>query len=90
MITISADKQSKKDEVLSFLKVQQASNRNYIFNKDDVYEMIEAVAPDWQGGLPFTMLIEPGGTIIYKKQDTIDPLEMKKLIVGNKYIGRYY
>jgi peroxiredoxin len=90
MITISADKQSKKDEVLSFLKVQQASNRNYIFNKDDVYEMIETVAPDWQGGLPFTMLIEPGGTIIYKKQDTIDPLEMKKLIVGNKYIGRYY
>ena len=63
---------------------------DYIFNKDDVYEMIEAVAPDWQGGLPFTMLIEPGGRIIYKKQDTIDPLEMKKLIVDNKYIGRYY
>lgn len=90
MITISADKQVKKEEVLSFLKVQQASNKNYIFNKDDVYEMIEAVAPDWQGGLPYTLLIEPGGKIIYKKQDTIDPLEMKKLIVNNKYIGRYY
>ncbi len=90
MITISADKQSRKEEVLNFLKVQQASNKNYIFNNDDVYQMIEAVEPDWQGGLPFTMLIEPGGTIIYKKQDTIDPLEMKKLIVGNRYIGRYY
>jgi peroxiredoxin len=90
MITISADKQAKKEEALSFLKVQQASNKNYIFDKDDVYQMIEAVAPDWQGGLPFTMLIEPGGRIIYQKQDTFDPLEMKKLIVDNKYIGRYY
>ncbi len=90
MITISADKQAKKEEVINFLKVQQASNKNYIFNKDDVYAMIEAVDPDWQGGLPFTMLIEPGGKIIYKAQDIIDPLEMKKLIVDNKYIGRYY
>jgi len=43
-----------------------------------------------QGALPYTMLIEPGGKIIYKKQNTIDPLNMKKLIVDNKYIGRYY
>jgi thiol-disulfide isomerase/thioredoxin len=89
-ISISADKQERKADAISFLKVQEASNKNYIFNKDNVYEMIEAVDPDWQGGLPYTLLVEPGGKIIYKKQDTIDPLEMKKLIVGNKYIGRYY
>ena len=89
-ITISADKQARKEDVLKFLQKQEASNKNYIFNKDDVYEMIEAVDPDWQGALPYTMLIEPGGNIVYKKQDTVDPFEMKKLIVGNKYIGRYY
>ena len=90
LITISADKQERKNEVLNFLKTQQASNRNYIFNKDDVYEMIEAVDPEWKGALPYTLLIEPGGKIVYRKQDTIDPFGMKKLIVGNKYIGRYY
>ncbi|MBG0858985.1 MAG: redoxin domain-containing protein [Bacteroidales bacterium] len=89
-ISVSADKQDRRDDVLSFLKTQQASNKNYIFSKDDVYELIEAVDPDWQGGLPYTMLIEPGGKIVYKKQDTIDPLAMKKLIVDNRYIGRYY
>jgi hypothetical protein len=89
-ITVSADKQEKKQDVLKFLKKQEASNKNYIFNKDDVYELIEAVDPDWQGALPFTMLIEPGGKIIFKKQDMIEPLQMKKLIVNNKYIGRYY
>jgi hypothetical protein len=52
--------------------------------------LIEAVDPGWQGALPYTLLIEPGGKIIYKKQDTISPREMKKLIVENKFIGRYY
>jgi len=89
-VTISADKKARKDDVLKFLQKQQASNRNYIFDKDDVYELIEAVDPDWQGALPYTMLIEPGGKVVYKKQDTINPFEMKKMIVGNKYIGRYY
>ena len=89
-ITISADKQARKADVLKILQKQQASNKNYIFNKDDVYELIEAVDPEWQGALPYTLLIEPGGKIVYKKQDIIDPYEMKKLIVGNRYIGRYY
>lgn len=89
-ISISADKQAKKEDVLKFLRKQEASNKNFIFNKDDIYEMIEAVDPQWQGALPYTLLIEPGGKIVYRKQDTIDPAEMKKLIVGNKYIGRYY
>jgi thiol-disulfide isomerase/thioredoxin len=89
-VSISADKQEKKAEVLKFLKANEASNKNYIFNKDDVYQMIEAVDPDWQGGIPYTLLVEPGGKIIYKRQDAINPLEIKKLIVENKYIGRYY
>jgi thiol-disulfide isomerase/thioredoxin len=89
-ITISADKQARKGDALQFLKKQQASNKNYIYNKDDVYQLIEAVDPDWQGALPYTLLIEPGGKILYKKQDIIDPRGMKKLIVDSKFIGRYY
>ncbi len=89
-ITISTDKQSRRQDALNFLRKQEASNRNYIFNQDDIYKLIEAVDPDWQGALPFTMLIEPGGRIVYKKQDMIDPYRMKKMIVENKYIGRYY
>ena len=76
--------------MLTFLKQHEASNKNYIFNKDDVYQMIEAIDPQWQGGLPYTMVIEPGGNIIYRKQDIIDPAQMKKLIVDYKFIGRYY
>jgi len=90
LITISADKPARKEDALKFLKKQEASNRNFIFDKDDVYQLIEAVDPDWQGALPYTLLVEPGGKIIYRKQDMINPLEIKKLIVNSKYIGRYY
>ena len=89
-ISISTDKLPKKAAALSFLKEQQASNKNYIFNNDNIYDMMEVIDPEWQGAIPYTILIEPGGKIIYKKMDMIDPHELKKIIVENRYIGRYY
>jgi peroxiredoxin len=89
-ITISADNPDKKDKVLAFLKGKQAANKNYLFSSDQKYALIEAVDPKWQGALPYTVLVEPGGKIVYAKQSTIDPLVMKKTIVENKYIGRVY
>ena len=89
-ISISADKPDKKDKVLSFLEKKASAVKNYIFNQDDKYALIEAVDPDWQGALPYTILVEPGGKIVYSQQGTIDPFEMKKTIVENQYIGRYY
>lgn len=89
-IAVSADKQARKTDALNFLKKQEASNKNYIFNDDDVYKLIEAVDNEWQGALPFSLLIEPGGKVLYKKQDMIAPFKIKKLIVDSKYIGRYY
>jgi peroxiredoxin len=90
LITISADEPSKKEKVHDFLKKKQAANTNYIFTGDNKYKLIEAVDPNWQGALPYTVLVEPGGKIVYARQSTIDPLLMKKTIVENKYIGRVY
>jgi peroxiredoxin len=87
-IAVSADKPDKKDKALAFLKQVQASNKNYIFNENDTYKLIEAIDKDWQGALPYTLLIAPGGEILYRKQSVIDPLEMKKMIVER--LGRYY
>ena len=89
-ISISADELSKKEKVHQFLKEKQAANANYIFNGDNKYKLIEAVDPNWQGALPYTMIVEPGGKIVYAKQSTIDPLQIKKLIVENDLIGRVY
>ncbi|MBX3254181.1 MAG: redoxin domain-containing protein [Chitinophagaceae bacterium] len=89
-ISISADAPGKKEKALEFLKEQQASNKNYIFSEDDKYKLIEAVDPGWRGALPYTILVEPGGKIVYAKQGPIDPRLMKKTIVENRLLGRYY
>lgn len=89
-ISISADDPSQKDKVLKFLKGKQASNKNYLFSIDDKYKLIEAIDPNWQGALPYTILVEPGGKIVYGKQGPINPAEMKSTIVENPLIGRYY
>ena len=80
----------RKDKVLQFLKNLHAANTNYLYNEDDKYKLIEAVDPDWNGALPYTILVEPGGKIVYSKQGTIDPMEMKTTIVENEFIGRFY
>jgi hypothetical protein len=89
-ISISADDPGKKEKVLQFLQQQQASNTNYLFAIDDKYKLIEAIDPAWQGALPYTILVEPGGKIVYGKQGPIDAAEIKRLIVDNRLIGRYY
>ena len=80
-ISISADNLAKKEKVHEFLKKKHASSRNYIFNGTDNYALIEAVDENWQGAIPYTMLIRSDGEIIYAQQDAIDPLEVKRKIV---------
>jgi len=87
-ISISGDKIGSKEKALKFLTKKEASNKNYIFNGDNSYDLIEAVDKDWQGALPYTLLIAPGGEIIYKVDGIIDPLTVKRKIVD--HLGRYY
>lgn len=89
-VSVSADTPDKKDKALKFLQGKRASNKNYIFHIEDKYKLIEAIDPNWQGALPYTILVEPGGKIVYSQQGPIDPMKMKKVIVDNKYVGRFY
>ena len=88
MVTISGDVPAKKDNVVAFLKDKQVSCKNYLFTSEDKAELFDAVDKDWQGGIPYTVLVKPGGEIIYRHAGPIDPLEVKKAIIG--CLGRYY
>jgi peroxiredoxin len=89
-ISISADDPAAINKVLKFLQKKHASNTNYFFNIDDKYKLIEAVDPKWQGALPYTLIVEPGGKIVYSKQGAINVAEIKRLIVDHPMIGRFY
>lgn len=87
LVTITLDDLQRKPNALNFLTKKQASMKNYIF-KGDKYAFIELVDKKWEGSLPYTIFIAPGGKILYSKQGIIEPLELKKLIAES--IGRIY
>lgn len=90
LVTISADEPKLKDKALAFLQKKQASGLNYIYTGDSKYKLIEAIDPKWQGALPYTVLIEPGGKIVYAKEGAFDPDTLKKVIFNDPMIGRIY
>ena len=88
-ISLSSDKLIQKEKALNFLKEKNSSVRNYIFSGSNMHNLINIVDPQWDGLQPYTILIEPGGQVVYKKIGTINPLELKKIIVDHPMIGRY-
>ncbi len=82
LVTVSANYPDEKKEVLAFLQNQHASNRNLLFGETDKYKLIEAFDPNWDGALPFTILLAPNGDVLYRRQDAFDPLELKRAIVA--------
>lgn len=89
-VSLSADKPSKEAKVLEFLQERNSGVANYLFKNEDKYALIEAVDAEWEGALPYTLLVEPGGEVIWKHQGAVDFLELKKTIVEHDLIGRYY
>jgi peroxiredoxin len=88
MITISMDQPDKKDRAMEKLKELKVAVTNYIYTGDDRDKFMEALDAKWEGPLPHTLIIAPGGKVIYRKTGEIDPLEVKRAIVG--YLGRTY
>lgn len=88
LITISVDFPANKERAFSFLKSQQASCRNYIYSSENMYQITEALDKKWTGALPYSLVIEPGGKVIYRQEGMINPLEVRKVIVG--YLGHTY
>jgi peroxiredoxin len=89
-VSISADDPARTDKALKFLVSKQSSGPNYIYTGDDKYKMIEAVDPKWDGALPYTMLIDPTGKIVYAHQGAIDYDELRKIIFDDPMMGRIY
>lgn len=88
LITISADAPDKKDRALAMLKEKHVAASNYIFNSDDHDALADALDKQWPGPLPHTLVIAPGGKVIYRHTGELDMLELKQAIVG--YLGRTY
>lgn len=89
-VSISADKVEQEAKVLEFLKGRHSAVANYLFSEKDKYALIEAVDKNWNGALPYTVLLEPGGKVVWSHQGDVDFLTLKRAIVEHPMMGRYY
>lgn len=80
VVTVSLNRPDEQPAVLSFLKKQQASNRNLIFGSTDRDALINAFDSAWIGAVPYTLLISPEGKVVYSEVGSIDPLALKRAI----------
>ncbi|MFI5182878.1 MAG: redoxin domain-containing protein [Vicinamibacteria bacterium] len=88
VVTVSADFPDNKANALKFLTGQQASTNNVILDSGDSYGLIDALDKEWPGALPYTILVAPGGKVLYRSQGAFDALKLRKAVV--EYFGRYY
>jgi len=91
LVTVSTNYPDEKKGVLAALERQHASSKNLLFGTTDNYGLMAAFDPEWNAGVPFTVLIRPDGTVAYKHQGPIDPIQIRRLILANlpddDYIG---
>jgi thiol-disulfide isomerase/thioredoxin len=87
-ITISLDEPEKKEAALKLLKDKKVAATNYISALSSKDKLADVLDKDWQGPVPYTLLIAPGGKVIYRHAGPIEPLTVKRAVVD--FLGRTY
>lgn len=91
MYTLTTDPPDQRDAALKVLRKNYVSCTNYIFHSDDRDDLAEALDPAWEGPVPFTILVAPGGEIVRRWKEASDPDELKSEIstrLGKTYATR--
>lgn len=84
-VTISLDDLAEiKRDVPKFLAAMKAEMPAFLLKTADEDAAIQLVAPDWRGGLPFTILLDSTGKIAYSRMGVVKPeilrLEIEKVL----------
>jgi len=88
LVTINLDDPQKDDETLKVLKEKHVAATNYRSAIKDRDRFADLLDKDWPGPVPYTLLIEPGGKVLYRKSGAVEPLAVKRAIAD--YLGRTY
>jgi peroxiredoxin len=88
MVTLSLDDPDKKEAALKVLKEKKVAVTNYVVRTKDRDKFAEILDKEWPGPLPYTLVIAPGGKVLYRKTDSINPLDVRRVIANR--LGRTY
>ena len=88
LFTISMDEAAEINSVGKVLRQQKVSGQNFVFASDDRDAMFENLDPKSEGAVPYTVLIAPGGEVVYRHHGPIEPARLKRTIADR--LGRTY
>ncbi len=88
MYTLTIDPPEGKAGALKVLQKHHVSCSNLIFASSDRDQLAEALDPKWEGPVPYTILIAPGGEVVRRWKDEVDPADLKKELADR--LGRTY
>ncbi len=103
LVTISLDDPKMEAQAKKFLEKQHASPPgrlkrllksegrdavNFLYTGANTDALVKALDPEWPGPLPHTVVIAPGGKILYRRTGSIDPDELRNKVI--EILGPYY
>ncbi|MBK1880833.1 redoxin domain-containing protein [Luteolibacter pohnpeiensis] len=95
-ISITMDPADKKASAEKFLKGKHAAladanvkslkadgrtSNNYIWTGGNPDKVADAIDPEWTGALPDTVILAPGGEILWRHSGALDIVEMRKALI---------
>jgi peroxiredoxin len=83
LVTVAANLPEEKAGVLRVLEKIHATSRNLLFASGDTAALQTAFDPKWESAVPYTVLIDPNGKLLYQRQGSLDILELRRTILAN-------
>lgn len=90
LVTVSANTPDEKASVLKFLQRKHATSRNLLFDSEDTTALQKAFDPNWESAVPYTVLLAPGGQVLFSTTGSVDMLQLRRKILASvpaEYIG---
>jgi thiol-disulfide isomerase/thioredoxin len=92
LVTVAINFPDEEAGVRKHLLEHHASTRNLLFGATDQYALMKAVDPEWNGAVPYSMIIAPGGTVLYKGTGPLDILKARRTLLASfpddDYVGQ--
>ncbi len=70
------------------LKEEGRKGNAYVFNESNTDGLIQALDPEWPGPIPHTLVVAPGGEVIFRHNGIVDGEELRAKIL--EHMGRFY
>jgi peroxiredoxin len=83
LVTVAANMPDEKNSVQRILDKMHATSRNLLFDSNDTAVLQAAFDPTWESAVPYTVVIAPDGKVIYRKQGSVDILELRRTILAD-------